>query len=70
MNIPVMTSPIGFGTLIIGLIVAIVLLLRLLRMAENRDPTDDQRERKIEEMSDETEQGGPANRRESHRLIN
>lgn len=70
MNTPEMTSALGFGTLIIGLIVAIVLLLRFLRKPENRHPMEGQRERNIQEIRDEAEQGGPANPRESHTPIN
>jgi hypothetical protein len=70
MNTPEMTSALGFGTLIIGLIVAIVLLLRFLRKPENRHPMEGQRERNIAEIRDEAEHGDSAYPRESHTPIN
>ena len=70
MYTPEMTSALGFGTLIIGLIVAIVLLLRFVRKPEIRHPMEGLRERNIEEIRDEAEQGGPANQRESNTPMN
>ena len=55
MNTPEMTSALGFGTLIIALIIAVVLLLRFLRKPENRHPMDGQPERNIEQIRDDAE---------------
>lgn len=56
MNTPEMTSALGFGTLIIALIIAVVLLLRFLRKPENRHPMDGQPERNIQQIRDDAEQ--------------
>jgi hypothetical protein len=45
-----MTSWLGFGTLGVALIIAIILWLRFMRKPENRHPMDDQRERNIGEI--------------------
>ena len=55
MNTPEMTSALGFGTLIIALLIAVVLLLRFLRKPENRHPMDGQPERNIEQIRDDAE---------------
>lgn len=47
MNTPEMTSALGFGTLGIALVIAVLLLLRFLRKPENRHPMDGQQERNI-----------------------
>jgi hypothetical protein len=57
MNTPEMTSALGFGTLIIALIIAVVLLLRFLRKPENRHPMDGQPERNIDQIRDDAERG-------------
>lgn len=48
-----MTGWLGFGTLAIALIIAIILLLRFIRTPENRHPMDGQRERNIQEIREE-----------------
>ena len=55
MNTPEMTSALGFGTLIIALIIAVVLLLRFLRKPENRHPMDGQPERNIQQIREDAE---------------
>lgn len=57
MNTPEMTSALGFGTLILALIIAVVLLLRFLRKPENRHPMDGQPERNIQQIRDDAERG-------------
>ena len=53
MNTPELTSAFGFGTLIIALIIAVVLLLRFLRKPENRHPMDGQPERDIQHIRED-----------------
>jgi membrane protein implicated in regulation of membrane protease activity len=48
-----MTGWLGFGTLAIALIIAIVLWLRFMRKPENRHPMDGERERNIGQIRDE-----------------
>jgi hypothetical protein len=48
-----MTGLLGFGTLGVALIIAIILWLRFMRKPENRHPMDGQRERNIDEMRHE-----------------
>ena len=55
MNTPEMTSLLGFGTLILALIIAVVILLRFLRKPENRHPMDGQRERNIQQIREDAE---------------
>lgn len=57
MTTPEMTSALGFGTLILALIIAVVLLLRFLRKPENRHPMDGQPERNIQQIRDDAERG-------------
>lgn len=57
MSTPEMTSALGFGTLLIALIVAVVLLLRFLRKPENRHPMDGQPDRNIQQIRDDAERG-------------
>ena len=57
MNTPALTSALGFGTLILALIVAVVVLLRFLRKSENRQPMDGQPERNIQQIRDDAERG-------------
>jgi hypothetical protein len=57
MNTPEMTSALGFGTLILALIIAVVVLLRFLRKPENRHPMDGQPERNIEQIREDAENG-------------
>jgi membrane protein implicated in regulation of membrane protease activity len=52
-----MTGWLGFGTLAIALVIAIVLWLRFMRKPENRHPMDGQRERHIGEIRDEAGEG-------------
>ena len=67
MNTPEMTSALGFGTLIIALIVAVVLLLRFLRKTENRHPMDGQPERNIQQIRDDAERDLKQELRDEHR---
>lgn len=48
-----MTGMLGFGTLIIGLIIAIVMWMRFMRKPENHHPMEGQRERNIGEIREE-----------------
>lgn len=57
MNTLDMTSTLGFGTLVLALIIAVVLLLRFLRKPENRHPMDGQPERNIEQIRDDADHG-------------
>jgi hypothetical protein len=57
MNTPEMTSALGFGTLILALIIAVVILLRFLRKPENKHPMDGQPERNIQQIRDDAERG-------------
>ena len=57
MNTPEMTSLLGFGTLILALIIAVVILLRFLRKPENRHPMDGQPERNIQQIREDAEIG-------------
>lgn len=50
MNTPQMTGSLGFGTLIIVLIIALVLLIRFMRKPQNRHPMKGERERNIDEI--------------------
>ncbi len=55
MNTPELTSALGFGTLVIALIIAVLLLLRFLRKPENRHPMDGEPERNIQQIRDDAE---------------
>ena len=57
MNTPELTSLLGFGTLILALIIAVVILLRFLRKPENRHPMDGQPERNIQQIREDAENG-------------
>ena len=57
MNTPEMTSALGFGTLILALIIAVVILLRFLRKPENHHPMDGQPERNIQQIREDAENG-------------
>ena len=57
MNTPEMTSALGFGTLVLALVIAVILLLRFLRKPENRHPMDGQAERNIQQIRDDAEHG-------------
>lgn len=57
MNTPALTSALGFGTLILALIIAVVVLLRFLRKPENRHPMDGQPERNIQQIREDAERG-------------
>ena len=70
MNTPEMTSALGFGTLIIALLIAVVLLLRFLRKPENRHPMDGQRERNIEQIRDDAERRLDHEPRDANRTQN
>lgn len=48
-----MTGLLGFGTLAVGLIIAIILLLRFLRKPQNRHTMAGERERNIGEIREE-----------------
>jgi hypothetical protein len=50
MNTAQMTGSLGFGTLIIVLVIALLLLIRFMRKPQNRHPMDGQRERNIDEI--------------------
>ncbi len=50
-----MTGTLGFGTLIVVLIIALLLLWRFLRKPENRHPMKGERERNIHEIRDEAD---------------
>ncbi|MFN3620763.1 hypothetical protein [Sphingorhabdus sp.] len=70
MNTPEMTSALGFGTLIIALIIAVILLLRFLRKPENRHPMDGQPERNIQQIRDDAERGTHRGPVDEHRTRN
>lgn len=70
MNTPEMTSALGFGTLAVALIIAVVLLLRFLRKPENRHPMDDQLERNIQQIRDDAERGAQNATHDDSRLRN
>ena len=55
MNTPEMTSALAFGALVIAVIIALFLMLRFLRIPENRYPTDGEPERNIQQIRDRTE---------------
>ena len=55
MNTPELTSALGFGTLVIALIIAMFLLLRFPRKPENRHPMDGEPERNIQQIRDDAE---------------
>jgi hypothetical protein len=55
MNTEEMTSWLGFGTLIVALIIALILLLRFMRKPDNRHPMRGERERNIEEIREDAE---------------
>ena len=55
MNTPELTSALGFGTLVIALTIAVLLLLRFLRKPENRHPMDGKPERNIQQIRDDAE---------------
>lgn len=59
MNTAEMTSALGFGTLIIALLIAIVLWLRFMRKPENRHPMRGQKERNIHEIREDAERNMP-----------
>lgn len=48
MDTEAMTETLSFGTLIVGLIIAIIIWARFMCKAENRHPMDGKRERNIE----------------------
>ncbi|WP_298285177.1 hypothetical protein [Novosphingobium sp.] len=48
-----MTGSLAIGTLVIGLIIGVLLLMRFLRKPANRHPMAGERERNIGEMLDE-----------------
>ena len=57
MNTPALTSALGFGMLILALIIAVVVLLRFLRKPENHHPMDGQPERNIQQIREDAERG-------------
>lgn len=67
MNTPEMTSALGFGTLILALIIALVVLLRFLKKPQNRHPMDGQPERNIEQIREDAERGSHDNNHEQNR---
>lgn len=48
-----MTGMLGFGTLIVGLIIAIIFWARFMRHPENRHPMKGERERNLGEIREE-----------------
>ena len=70
MNTPELTSALGFGTLIIALLVTVFLLLRFLRKPENRHPMDGQPERNIQQIRDDAEHGSQQDQFDEHRTRN
>lgn len=50
MNTPQIVGSLGFGTLIIVMVIALVLLLRFMRKPQNRHPMKGERERNIDEI--------------------
>ena len=52
MNTSDMTGLLGFGTLIIALIIAVILLLRFMGKPKNRHPLEGKRDRNIAEVLD------------------
>lgn len=59
MNTAEMTSALGFGTLFIALLIAVVLWMRFMRKPENRHPMRGQEERNIEEIREDAERNMP-----------
>ncbi|MBL0922986.1 MAG: hypothetical protein IBJ12_00780 [Sphingomonadaceae bacterium] len=53
MNTEEMTSWLGFGTLIVALLIAVILWVRFMRKPQNRHPMRGERERNIEEIRQE-----------------
>jgi hypothetical protein len=70
MNTPEMTSLWGFGTLILALVVAVVVLLRFLRKPENRHPMDGQPERNIQQIREDAERGSNHEQHDDNRTRN
>lgn len=70
MNTPEMTSALGFGTLILALIIAVIFLLRFLRKPENRHPMDGQPERNIQQIRDDAERGSHNGQLDENRTRN
>jgi hypothetical protein len=56
-----MTGWLGFGTLAVGLIIALILLIKFLRKPQNRHPMAGQRERNIGEIREEAGDGTDIN---------
>lgn len=59
MNTLDMTSTLGFGTLIVGLLIAVVIWVRFMRKPENRHPMRGQEERNIGEIREDAERNMP-----------
>ena len=57
-----MTGTLGFGTLIVALLIAIVLLLRFMRKPQNRHPLDGKQERNIGQVLDRKQDQTSADR--------
>ena len=70
MNTPALTSALGFGTLILALIIAVVVLLRFLRKPENRNPMDGQPERNIGQIREGAERTLNKEPRDEHQTQN
>lgn len=70
MNTPALTSALGFGTLILALIIAVVVLLRFLRKPENRHPMDGQPERNIQQIRNDAERGSNHESRDENHTRN
>ena len=68
MNTPALTSALGFGTLILALIIAVVVLLRFLRKPENRHPMDGQPERNIQQIRNDAERGSNHESRDENHM--
>jgi hypothetical protein len=56
-----MTSLLGFGTLAVALMIAVIMWVRFMRKPQNRHPMQGERERNIEEIREEATDGERSN---------